>query len=99
MPWNDEELCPETDLIADKLANLNKRGVLTINSQPNINGLPSTHKVHGWGQDGGYVYQKAYLEFFTCGSNVKILKDILTQYPQLNYHIINKNVSHSTFLG
>jgi hypothetical protein len=33
------------------------------------------------------------LEFFTHGKNVEILKKILPQYPQLNYHIINKNVS------
>lgn len=41
IPWNDEELSPETTEITEKLAQLNKRGVLTINSQPNVNGLPS----------------------------------------------------------
>jgi methylenetetrahydrofolate reductase (NADPH) len=58
IPWNDEELSPETGLIADKLALYNKRGVLTINSQPNVNGVDSSHPVHGWGIQNGYVYQK-----------------------------------------
>src|SRR5438105_2569588 len=92
MPWNDEELSLETLAITGRLGSLNQRGVLTINSQPNVNGAPSNDPVHGWGQHGGYVYQKAYLEFFTCGKNVEILKKILPNYPQLNYHIINKNV-------
>ncbi|CAG7828543.1 unnamed protein product [Allacma fusca] len=91
IPWNDDELSEETIPISEKLATLNRRGVLTINSQPNVNGMPSNDETFGWGQQGGYVYQKAYLEFFTCGKTVDILKRLLVQYPQVNYHIINKN--------
>ncbi len=100
MPWNDEELHPETTEITERLANLNKRGVLTINSQPNVNGLPSSDPTHGWGTPGGYIYKKAYLEFFTCAKNVKSLKKILANYPQVNYHLINKNVrfTHISFM-
>lgn len=58
IPWNTEELETETTLIADKLAFLNKHGVLTINSQPNINGVDSSDPIHGWGEPNGYVYQK-----------------------------------------
>lgn len=58
IPWNDEELCPETTLITDKLAMLNKRGILTINSQPNINGVDSSDPIHGWGSSNGYIYKK-----------------------------------------
>jgi len=58
IPWNDDELSSETSLITDKLALFNKRGILTINSQPNINGVESTHPIHGWGIPNGYVYQK-----------------------------------------
>ena len=57
-PWNEDELMPETAFIADKLAYFNSKGVLTINSQPNVNGIPSTDPIHGWGSPGGYVYQK-----------------------------------------
>ncbi|ODN02155.1 Methylenetetrahydrofolate reductase [Orchesella cincta] len=91
IPWNDEELCPETAVISERLACLNKRGILTINSQPNVNGVDSTDPVHGWGTQGGYIYKKAYLEFFVSGRRMQNLKHILTQYSQINYHIINKN--------
>jgi methylenetetrahydrofolate reductase (NADPH) len=92
IPWNDEELSPETGEIKEHLGRLNASGVLTINSQPNVNGLPSSDAAHGWGQPGGYVYKKAYIEFFICSEKVQKLKEILVNYPQVNYHIINKNV-------
>lgn len=90
VPWNDDELSPETSLITDRLVRINERGVLTINSQPNVNGVPSSdHKV-GWGAPNGYIYQKAYLEFFTSEKNIQALKKILPEYPLVNYHIINQ---------
>ncbi|XP_034733772.1 methylenetetrahydrofolate reductase-like [Etheostoma cragini] len=58
LPWNDEPLAPETNLLKDELEKVNRRGVLTINSQPNINGKPSTDPIAGWGPAGGYVFQK-----------------------------------------
>ena len=59
LPWNDEPLAQETNLLKDELEKVNRRGVLTINSQPNINGKPSTDPIVGWGPAGGYVFQKA----------------------------------------
>ncbi|XP_060578071.1 methylenetetrahydrofolate reductase (NADPH)-like [Ruditapes philippinarum] len=91
VPWNDDELSPETSLITDKLASINERGVLTINSQPNINGAPSADPNLGWGAPNGYIYQKAYLEFFTSKKNIQALKKILPEFPLVNYHIINYN--------
>jgi len=38
------------------------------------------------------VLFQAYLEFFTSKENIKILKEVLTQYPQVNYHIIDSKV-------
>lgn len=126
MPWNDDELSPETNLITEQLEAINKRGVLTINSQPNVNGAPSSDSKVGWGSPNGYIYQKvricfwityflyfetlfkfsshgihmifilywqAYLEFFTTKEYGIALKRILKNYPQVNYHIVNKNVS------
>jgi methylenetetrahydrofolate reductase (NADPH) len=58
IPWCDDDLALETRPIVDRLASINKRGVLTINSQPNVNCLPSSDPVHGWGNTGGYVFQK-----------------------------------------
>ncbi|KAK3727352.1 hypothetical protein RRG08_018336 [Elysia crispata] len=89
MPWDDDEIEPETSLIAERLANINSRGVLTINSQPRVNAAPSTDLKVGWGAPGGYIFQKAYLEFFTSKENIIALKEILPRYPQVNYHIIN----------
>ncbi|XP_078026480.1 methylenetetrahydrofolate reductase (NADPH) isoform X2 [Epinephelus lanceolatus] len=90
LPWNDEPLAPETNLLKDELEKVNRRGVLTINSQPNINGKPSTDPVVGWGPAGGYVFQKAYLEFFTSSENVNALLKVLKKYePRVNYHIVN----------
>ena len=58
LPWNDEPLATETNLLKDELEKVNRRGVLTINSQPNINGKPSSDPIVGWGPPGGYVFQK-----------------------------------------
>ncbi|XP_019747246.1 methylenetetrahydrofolate reductase (NADPH) [Hippocampus comes] len=90
LPWNDEPLAQETNLLKDELEKVNRRGVLTINSQPNINGKPSTDPIVGWGPPGGYVFQKAYLEFFTSSENVSALLEVLKKYePRVNYHIVN----------
>ena len=48
----------ETSLLSEQLASINRQGVLTINSQPSVNGKSSTDPVVGWGEKGGYVYQK-----------------------------------------
>ena len=56
--------------------------------------MPSEDLVVGWGPRGGYVYQKAYLEFFTCKANVKALLKVLPTFPHVNFHIINKTVRH-----
>lgn len=58
MPWNDDPLATETNLLKEQLEKVNRRGILTINSQPNINGKPSTDPIVGWGPSGGYVFQK-----------------------------------------
>lgn len=42
----------------EELLRVNRQGILTINSQPNINGKPSSDPVVGWGPSGGYVFQK-----------------------------------------
>ena len=91
--WNDEDTLSSetTTYLKEKLSELNKKGVLTINSQPNVNGAASEDAIVGWGPTGGYVYQKAYLEFFTCQANVKALLKVLPQFPRVNYHIINSS--------
>jgi methylenetetrahydrofolate reductase (NADPH) len=58
LPWSDQEPSLETSLIAEGLAQMNRLGFLTINSQPAVDGVRSDDKVHGWGPANGYVYQK-----------------------------------------
>ncbi len=64
LPWNDDPLAPDTNLLKDELERVNRRGVLTINSQPNINGKPSSDPIVGWGPAGGYVFQKVSTNIF-----------------------------------
>lgn len=77
LPWADTPVQPETDVINRDLILLNESGLLTINSQvcmggggdggdvqPKCNGVRSNDPIYGWGNPYGYVYQKAYVEFF-----------------------------------
>ena len=67
----------------------------SLPQQPNVNGATSEDPMVGWGMPGGYVYQKAYLEFFTSKENVDALLNVLPLFPRINYHIINRSVSIS----
>jgi methylenetetrahydrofolate reductase (NADPH) len=90
-PWSDGEINQETNLIAQELSKVNKLGVLTINSQPSANCVPSDDPVLGWGSPGGYVFQKAYLEFFTSEENVLALLQVLGRFPGVHFQVVNKN--------
>merc|ERR1719161_630991 len=64
LPWCTDAPAKETNFIAKQLIKLNDLGLLTINSQPRVNASLSTDPYVGWGPAGGFVYQKAYVEFF-----------------------------------
>ena len=70
LPWSESAtLSPETALITSELTQLTqKKGYWTIASQPAVDGLPSTDSIHGWGPSGGFVFQKAFVEFFVPAS-------------------------------
>lgn len=65
-PWKDEDISSETHLIQDQLIEYNRKGILTINSQPAVNGKPSTDPIFGWGMPKGYIYQKVCLFKLEC---------------------------------
>ncbi|KAI9295159.1 methylenetetrahydrofolate reduct [Neoconidiobolus thromboides FSU 785] len=95
LPWCDQPLYPETEIIRNELININKMGYLTINSQPSVNGIKSSDKIYGWGPKNGYVYQKSYLEFFCSKLQLDRLISQLTQFNQNNediytYYAVNK---------
>ena len=49
IPWCETPLQPESFLIQPQLAKLNRCGLLTVNSQPPVDGAPSNHPTFGWG--------------------------------------------------
>jgi methylenetetrahydrofolate reductase (NADPH) len=94
LPWNDTKLAQESKQIFTQIHNLNKHGFLTINSQPAVNCAPSDHADYGWGPKSGFVWQKAYIEFFCSPENLEILKKNFLSYPSLSYQAVNKKGEH-----
>jgi len=90
LPWNETPLSLESDVIKDKLVSINKMGFLTINSQPAVNGVSSSDKNFGWGPRGGFVYQKAYVEFFASPEHVhSIIEATKKKFPSLTFNAVN----------
>ncbi len=38
------------------------------------------------------LFFQAYLEFFTCRSNITYLREVLKEYPQVNFHFVDEEV-------
>ncbi|TMW97380.1 hypothetical protein EJD97_005645 [Solanum chilense] len=90
-PWSElDGLQPETKIINEKLGQVNTKGFLTINSQPAVNAEKSDSPSVGWGGPGGYVYQKAYLEFFCSQEKLNTLVEKCKSFPYLTYMAVNK---------
>ena len=89
LPWSESSLQPESFTIQAELAELNRRGFLTINSQPAVNGDPSDNPQFGWGGPGGYVYQKAYCECFVSPENAQKLVRMASQNQSMNLYAVN----------
>lgn len=90
LPWSDIPLSSETNKIQDILIKINRRGFLTINSQPAVDGAKSNDPVHGWGPRGGYVYQKAYVEFFCSPEKFASLTKRLDQDSDATYYAVTR---------
>jgi len=93
LPWSEEALHLETSVMQKKLIDMNRAGFLTINSQPRVI-APSVDKKFGWGPPGGYVYQKAYVEFFTSPQLLRRLIALLetqefSSHHQFEYHAVD----------
>eukprot|EP00750_Incisomonas_marina_P001497 INCI11287.1.p1 GENE.INCI11287.1~~INCI11287.1.p1 ORF type:complete len:850 (-),score=111.51 INCI11287.1:404-2953(-) len=92
IPWiTADDVAPETNRMRHDLLRINTHGFLSINSQPAVNGAPSTDPDVGWGppDSHGYVFQKAYIEFFTSPFLFQKLLKALPQYSTLSYHAVN----------
>lgn len=102
IPWCEATLQPESFLIQTQLAQLNRSGFLTINSQPSVNGVSSTNKTFGWGGPGGYVYQKAYCECFCSPENANRLVEMVKKHDSMNLYAVNvlgDQIQEGTELG
>lgn len=89
LPWCDEPLALESGAIVDCLAAVNRRGCLTVNSQPAVNAKPSGSRPYGWGPSNGYVYQKGYLEFFVAPDHFDALLKRIDKEPYLTYFAVD----------
>ncbi|XP_075663566.1 putative methylenetetrahydrofolate reductase (NADH) [Castanea sativa] len=90
-PWSElDGLQPETRIINEQLGKIITKGFLTVNSQPAVNGEKSDSPSVGWGGPGGYVYQKAYVEFFCSREKLDALVDKSKAFPSLTYMAVNK---------
>ena len=91
LPWSDSPISGEANAIKNNLVQLNSRGLLTVNSQPAVNGVRSSHPVYGWGPKNGFVYQKAYLELFVPPYLLDELIARIEKNPDMTYHAVAKN--------
>jgi hypothetical protein len=93
-PFSSTPLYPESLLILPHLENLTKRGWWTVGSQPAIDGVSSSDEVFGWGPKGGYVYQKAFVEFFATEEDVeKIIQKVNSEGKGwVDYFAVNLQV-------
>jgi methylenetetrahydrofolate reductase (NADPH) len=89
LPWCETSIQPETHRIVHRLVDLNLKGYLTINSQPQVNGAASDSSDIGWGGPGGFIFQKAYLEFFCDQTRFFDLLNRFKDHPTLSFHATN----------
>ena len=90
LPWSEAPISQEADALKNDLLDLNRRGLLTINSQPAVDGVKSSHPVHGWGPRNGYVFQKAYLELLVSSEIIAELVTRIERNPELTYYAVNQ---------
>lgn len=91
LPWSEAPLTSEADSLRQDLIGLNKRGLLTINSQPAVNGVKSNHPIYGWGPTNGYVYQKAYLELLVSPEVFKKILPRIHDHPDISYYAVTRD--------
>jgi len=91
LPWSEQAITGEATSIRNDLIDLNRRGFLTINSQPAVNGAKSSDPTFGWGPRNGYVYQKAYLEVLVSPEYIAEIITRIERDPEFTYYAVNKD--------
>lgn len=85
-PWSNGPLSSETEVIRKELINLNNLQLWTVGSQPAVNCAASSHADFGWGPSGGYIFQKAFVEFFVKEDKWNQIKMKIKNDPQFSYY-------------
>jgi methylenetetrahydrofolate reductase (NADPH) len=99
-PFSPDPLSPESLLILPHLERLTRRGLWTVGSQPAVDGAHSTDPVLGWGPVNGYVFQKAFVEFFAEKSDVEwIERAAAASGGWIHYFAANLEVRFYTLLS
>lgn len=98
LPWCDKPLREESKSILYELKYLNNNGILTISSQPKLNGISSDDMIYGWGSSLGYIYQKCYIEFFMNEELFKLFEEKVKNYTNLSYDSYNTKNERKTNL-
>ena len=91
LPWSEAPISSEADILKDDLIELNSRGLLTVNSQPAVDGAKSSDPVYGWGPRNGYVYQKAYLEVLVSPYLIDTVVERMEMDPDVTYYAVNNS--------
>jgi methylenetetrahydrofolate reductase (NADPH) len=93
-PFSSGPLSAESLLILPQLLALNRRGWWTVGSQPAVDSVSSSDDVVGWGPRNGYVFQKAFVEFFCDIEDVELIAEKADKETneQLVWFAANNNV-------
>ncbi|KAK6347112.1 hypothetical protein TWF696_007191 [Orbilia brochopaga] len=91
LPWSEEDtLNAESQLITAQLEALNSRGWWTVASQPAVNSARSDDPTFGWGPKNGFVFQKAFVEFFIPEADWRVLRTRLEGSEDVSFYAGNK---------
>ena len=85
-PWSNGPLSSETEVIKAELLKLNESQLWTVGSQPVVNCCPSGHPEFGWGPADGFIFQKAFVEFFASESQWTTIKEKIKGDSQISYY-------------
>ncbi|KAF3935238.1 hypothetical protein ABW19_dt0202112 [Dactylella cylindrospora] len=90
MPWSEDTLNPESLVIREELVKMNSKGWWTVASQPAVNSARSDDKTFGWGPKNGFVFQKAFVEFFMPDEDWQLLRGKLESNEDVSFYAGNK---------
>jgi len=76
-PFTSDTLSSESLTILPQLLEVTRKGWWTVGSQPAVDGAPSNDAIVGWGPYGGWVYQKAFVEFFADEEDVLRIENLI----------------------